>query len=498
LTTPFSSSGDTNPSGLQAGEGPPSLQARKSALLVISLIAGLIAYDFASTNVSVATLRGALGFSTSALPWIISAYTLTFGGFLLLAGRLGDLFGRRRVLLVGLAIYVIFSILGALSTSVWLFLLTRVVKGIGASLLAPNSLALLNSLYQEGKERHGALSTYAVVASAGYAIGNFLGGVLTSYSWRATVFVSAISSLIIFFLARRQLCPDRRPVSSGEFDYLGAILSTLAFGSLIFSVSESLALGLTSTVTLSFLGAAALFFTLFFIHINRHPDPLLPPRFLRFRNVIGAGGVIFFLIGSGQGTFFQIALFMQDVLHYSAKQTGIALIPFVLVGLLGSFYVHKPLNRFGYHKTLVVSLIFVLLFVLSFLNLNETSTYWLGLIPGLALWDGAFPLAYISTRVPAGVGLAPEEQGIANGINFAFEQIGSAFGISVLAAVNAAARSAHGGDAVAASVAGFHWAFAVSGFLMFLAVLIAAFVVRPSRTPAGEEIPVTIPTGVAE
>ncbi len=178
---------------------------------------------------------------------------------------------------------------------------------------------------------------------------------------------------------------------------------------------------------------------------------------------------------------------MQDVLHYTPKETGIGLIPFVLVALVASFYVHKPLNRFGPHKTLVVSLVFVLLFVLSFLNLDSTSTYWLGLIPGLVLWDLAFPFAYISTRVPAGAGLPAEDQGIANGINFSFEQLGSAFGISVLAAVNTAARTAHGGDPVAASVAGYHWAFIVSGFLMFLAVAIAAFVIRPATKPAPQE-----------
>jgi len=474
---------------------PQTTPDRKYALLVASLIGGLITYDFASTNVAVATLREALGFSPSTLPWIISAYTLTFGSFLLLAGRLGDLYGRRRVLLTGLTVYVIFSLISAGANSVPLFLFTRVTKGIGAALLAPNALALINSLYAEGKDRHGALARYAVFVSAGYALGNFLGGVLTSYSWRATVLVSAVFSLAAFVVAWRWVRHEQRSAVPGGFDYLGAILSTLGFGSMIFSVSKSVQLGLTSPLTLGFAALSVVSLALLYRQINRHPFPLVPPRLLRVRNVIGAAGVVFFLIASGNATFFQISLFMQDILRYTARETGVGLIPFVLVALLASFCVHIPLNRFGSHKTLVVSLILVLLFVLSFLNLDATSTYWLGLIPGLVLWDTAFPFASISTRVPAGHGLPAADQGIANGINFAAEQLGSAFGITLLAAVSASAKAAHNGDAVA----GFHWAFIVSGFLMVAAVLIAAFVLRSQPAAARTElIPELAPLGGVE
>jgi MFS family permease len=473
--------GDPATTAIGAPSADPAFCRR--ILILVGTISGLIAFDWASTNVSLATVRDRLHFTPTAVPWIISAYMLTFGGFLLLGGRLADLYGRRRLLLAGMGLYTLFSVFSALSPNAECFILARFFKGIGAALVAPNTYALLNSLFSEGKKRNGAMATFSLLGGIGYALGNLLGGTLTSISWRLTVSVSVVAGAILYVLIARWL-PKREEIhAKGGFDLLGAVLSTVGFGLLIFTVSKCVQLGAGSPLTITLFVLSFLSLLGFVLSNRRHPFPIVPSHLLRSRNVIGAAIVSFFLMGSGQGTFFQVALFLQDVFKFSVKQTGLALIPFVLMGLAANLVLERILNRLGFLKTLIVGLLINVVSITYFAFLTQRSGYLFGLLPGLLFWDFGFPLAMVGVKIPAGLGLKPGDQGIANGFNYAIEQLGAAFGVTLFGAVNLAgqgwARSVGSSD----STTGFHWAFATSVGFIVLGLAAALFVLRESRVP---------------
>ena len=471
-----------SPQLFDPGEGPASDHAfRRRVLLLVGTISGLISFDWASTNVSLATVRDKLQFTPAAVPWIISAYMLTFGGFLLLGGRLADLYGRRRLLLIGMGLFSLSSVFSALSPNAEFFLLARFIKGIGAALVAPNTYALLNSHFSEGKRRNSAMATFSLLGGIGYALGNLLGGTLTSVSWRLTVSVGATASAVLFVLVARWLPKKEAIRAQGGFDLLGAVLSTLGFGLLIFTVSKCVQLGAGSPITLVLFALSILLLLGFVISNRRHPFPIVPAHLLLSRNVIGASVVSFFLMGSGQGTFFQVALFLQDVFKFSVKQTGLALIPFVLMGLLSTLFIGRILNRIGFLRTLLLGLLINVVSITYFAFLTKKSGYLYGLLPGLLLWDFGFPLAMVGVKIPAGSGLEPKDQGIANGFNYALEQLGAAFGVTLFGAINLAgqgwARSVGSTDVTA----GFHWAFAASVVFILLGLGGAIFILRETR-----------------
>jgi MFS family permease len=477
-------------SPLQAilGERPHSDTAfRRRVLLLVGTISGLISFDWASTNVSLATVRDRLHFTPAGVPWIISAYMLTFGGFLLLGGRLADLYGRRRLLLIGMGVFSVFSVFSALAPNAECFVLARFFKGIGAALVAPNTYALLNSLFSEGKRRNSAMGTFSLLGGIGYALGNLLGGTLTSVSWRLTVSVGAVASAVLFALVARWLPKKEAVHAHGGFDLLGAVLSTLGFGLLIFTVSKCVQLGAGSPVTLVLFGLSLAALAGFVISNRRHRFPIVPAHLLRSRNVIGAAVVSFFLMGSGQGTFFQVALFLQDVFKFSVKQTGLALIPFVLMGLLSTLFIGRILNRLGFLRTLLLGLLINVVSITYFAFLTKKSGYLFGLLPGLLFWDFGFPLAMVGVKIPAGSGLEPKDQGIANGFNYAVEQLGAAFGVTLFGAINLAGQGWARSTGSADATAGFHWAFAASVVFILVGVAGAIFILRESPISSREQ-----------
>jgi MFS family permease len=461
---------------------PDTARSNGLALFVIGSAACLSAYDLSSMAVAMASIRNGLSFTPAEVPWINSAYSLAFGGFLLLGGRLGDLYGRRRAIFAGSVLSATCSILSAASLHPWPFIIAQVGKGIGAALMVPNVYALINTLFDAGRARHKALAVFAFCGEGGFAGGNFFGGVLSNTSWRLVFAPSIALGLAVAGIAYGCLPKTERLKPSGGLDVLGAFLSSLGFAASILSITNCLELGLHSPVTLSFIGAAVVLLGAFAWRIGHHPAPLVPPEFLRNRYVLGAAGVAFFFMGGGMGVFVQLVLFMQDVLKYSPEATGTALIPFVIMTLTSAYLIDRFLNGLGFRTTILCGLGSILLCFPFFAELGPHSTYWGALFPIMVWFNLSYPLASYGVRPPAGMGVAPEGQGRAYALHLSVEQFGITFGVTTASAASTAAY--RGERTLPALVHGFHVAAGLSAAYIAIALLIAVVAFgRPKKDP---------------
>lgn len=322
--------------------------------------------------------------------------------------------------------------------------------------------------------------------SAGVSAGDILGGVVSGYSWRLTILLNVLIAAFLTWQCLAKLPSDEEREVSGAFDYGGAIFSTLAFGLLILFVTHALSHGLASTATQS-LGLATLFsFATFGYFTRRHPAPILPARLLSRRNVIGASVVVFFLAASGTGVVYQIELFMQDVLKYSAQRTGLAMIPFAIMSILTSLSLPWAFGRLGSRRTLLFGVSVVLMSASSYLLLSTATRYATGILPGIVLMNIGYTLAIVAVKIPAAANLPESEQGVANGLNFTLEQLGIAFGIPTMAAVFDATKRAHGGSGVGAVMSGFHAAYLMAAGLLILSLLGGVSFLGPDALQAPE------------
>lgn len=456
----------------------------RQLLILASSIAVVTGYDMSSIIISAVSIRGNLGFSAQTSPWIMSGFTLTFGGFLLLGGRLGDIYGRRRIILSGTSLFVFASLLGACAPNSGCFLLSRAFKGIGAALMMPNALALINTSFAEGKERHKAFGIFGFFAEIGYAGGNFLGGILTSYSWRAALALSAAIGLVILIEAA-QVRPPRDKDANGKhrFDLLGAVLSVAAFGALLLAITDAVERGIASSQTIVEGGVSVGCFAVFFWRISHFHSPLLPPVLLRNRNVIGASVLMFLFMACDQGTVFQVVSFLQEVLKYSPGRTGVAFAPLILITLTSAFCTNRLLDSLGFKRTIALGLIVRSLALLALITFGADTTYVRGFLPIMIFISLSFPMTLISLHIPAGLGVAKEMQGIAYGTSYALEQIGMSFGLNILSAIALTATHAHGGSNADSLVYGFRMSTIVSTCISVVTLVIGLVVLKvPMRT----------------
>jgi MFS family permease len=455
----------------------PSFRARIPALVLISMTQFMIPFDYLSITLASLEIRADLHMSAAMAPWILSSYILTFGGFLLLGGRLADLFGRRRVLVIGLLTFGLFSLITAFTTNSTMFLAARICKGIGAALLSPSMLSLLNTLFPAPRERHRALGTYWFCAVSGGAAGVWLGGALIDISWRLALFVNVPIALSLALLAPRILPESRKPEAGKRIDYGGALCSTVGFGSLIMAVTNTLTEGLGAR-TLWLLGVTFVSFTAFYLVEKAHPTPLVPPAFFRFRNLVGAN--LFSFFWAAANTNYPVSLFLQQVFHFSPGRAGLAMLPHSLIGLASIALVVRLLDRYGAFRTMLLGALTEASGELIFCTLVPQSTY-LYMFPGLALTSIGFALAGISVKLPAAADPKEGDQGVAGGLVFSTQQLGNAFAVPVYSAVLATASRWGSGAKEDILAFGFHWTFAAAILFLIFGAAAVIFLVRGPR-----------------
>lgn len=458
---------------------------RTIILLLLALSQFLVVLDSAVVNVALPAIKDALHFSDSALQWVVTAYILTFGGFLLLGGRAADLYGRRNVLVAGMVGFTVVSLLLGLAPNGPALVALRALQGIAAAFMSPAAMSILLTTFAEGNERNKALGVWSTVASGGAAAGVFLGGVLTQYlGWQWNFFVNvpigiaAIIGVLAYVPAHIQEAKDK------HLDMPGALLITSGLMALVYGLTQAPEAGWLSVAALLPIGLSAALITAFVINETRVAHPLIPLRIFRIRNVMGANLLMLPVIAGGLGLFFFASLYLQHILHYSPVESGLAFLPIpILIGIVSN-KAAQLIGKVGFKPLLITgtALVGIGMFILSLLT--EHSSYMVHLLPAFILIGVGMGLAFVSATVAATSGVPPHEAGLASGLINTSNQVGAALGIAILAVVASATTAgalASGHTATAATLSGYQYAFLTAAALLGIALLIAIFVIRAPK-----------------
>lgn len=463
----------------------PRLPAGRGLVLAIVLISQLmVVLDATIVNIALPDIQSALTFSPTGLTWVVTAYTLTFGGLLLLGARAGDILGRKRVFVIGVAVFTIASLVGGMANSAGLLLAARAVQGLGGALAAPSALSTLMTLYPEAGERTKALGWYAAVSVGGSAIGLIAGGLLTQLaSWRWVLFVNVPIGLLLVAAALRAMPESER--HRGHFDLPGAVTSTLGMTSLVYGLVRAADSGWGDALTLLALGAAVVLLAGFIVIERRAEAPVVPLGLFADRNRASSLLGRLLLVAGILGMFFFLTQFLQDIWGYSPTATGVAFLPLtVMLFVMSQLSARVVTRRLGARTTVLIGLTFsaVALFLLS--RITPDSGYLSVLVP-LVMFGSGNGLAFVPLTSLALDGAPQHQAGAASGLVNAFHQVGGALGLAVLATVFAHAAgpavSGTGPAADAAFVTGVQHAFVwASGFLVATVLLLAIVARRPA------------------
>jgi EmrB/QacA subfamily drug resistance transporter len=469
-----------------------SPRAKNRALILLAMTQFVIVIDAAIVNVALPSIGSALHFARDDLSWVVNAYTLTFGGFLLLGGRLADLMGRRRMFIIGLVLFSLASLAGGLAQSEGWLIVARAVQGLGGAIVSPAALSIITTTFAEGAERNRALGIWGAVAGAGGAAGVLLGGILTSgLSWRWVLFVNVPIGIAAASLAPRTLAESRAEDGAGTFDLPGAVTVTAGLALLVYAVVDAVNVGWGSTATVLRLAGAAVLILAFLVIETRQRHPLMPFTIFRLRTLRGAN-IVGLLIGMSLfSMFFFISLYLQNVMHYSPIKTGISYLPLAVGIILSAGAASQLVTRFGFKPPLIAGLLFI-----------AGGLLWFSQVPGIGGSYAAHVLApsllaavglgfaFVPVTIAAVTGTKPQEAGLASGLINTSQQVGGALGLAILATVaNSRTQDLFHAGVHNASVAltkGFDRAFLVgAGFAILGAVLAAVLISsRDSREHA--------------
>jgi MFS family permease len=417
---------------------PEPLTGREWAvLLVLCGVVFLEGIDVSMMGVALPPIRAELGLSTATLQWVVSAYVLGYGGFVLLGGRAADVLGRRRMFLLWLGVFIAFSGLGGLAGEGWLLVLARFVTGVAAAFLTPAGLSIITTTFPEGPRRNRALLVYAGAGAGGFSLGLVVGGLLAAVDWRWVFFAPVVVASLLLALALRLLPRDGRPEgATGGFDVVGALAATGGMVLVVLGVVRAHEAGAPVTAGVLALGAASL--GVFVLAERRSPAPLLRLGLLRSAPLVRANLGAMILVGSFVGFQFVAVLYLQEVRDWSELRTGLALLVVGADAILAPTVTPLLVERFGNRAVAAVGLALAAVAYLLFLPIDEDTGYLL-MLPSFVLLACAFALAYGPLTIAATDGVAAAEQGVASGVLAMSFQFGSALGLAVTTAVIVAA-----------------------------------------------------------
>ncbi|WP_188269985.1 MULTISPECIES: MFS transporter, partial [unclassified Streptomyces] len=436
--------------------------------LLVSVCAAffLDALDNIMVGIAVPPIQADLGMSTESVQWVVSSYVLGFGGFLLLGGRMADLLGRRRMFLLGVAVFAVGSLVGGLTGEGIVVIVARFVMGIGAAFTAPASLSIIITNFREGPQRNRAVGIYTACGAVGYSTGVIVGGALTSISWRWTFLLPVVVAVIAFagavWLVPRDPRGERR---GGKFDVTGAISVTAAMLLFVYGIVEAPHAGWTSPRTLGTLAAAIVLLVLFVIVERRAAEPLLRLGLLRNRALVGASLVAAAILGTYMSFQFIGGLYLQTLRGWSPMEMALAFLPIGLLIMTIAPRAGKLIARFGIQWMIFAGFVAYTASYLLFLRIDETSSYLWVILPSIVLIGIAFPFSFPAANVQATNGVAESEQGLAAGVLQTGYQVGAAI---VLAIVTATMAAEDDGKGTASTLTGYH-----SGLYVVTAISIA-------------------------
>ena len=409
---------------------------RWKALAVVCAAFFMTVLDVSIVNVALPSIGKALHFTESNLQWVITAYAITFGGFLLLAGRMADLFGRRRVFVVGVTVFTIASLLCGLAWSEGVLIAARAVQGLGAAIITPSALSIVMTTFDEGAERNKALGIWGALGGGGAAVGVLAGGVLTKYlGWEWIFFVNVPVGALAFALTPRFVRESRAGRETSQ-DVGGAITVTAGLALLVYAVSNAPNHGWTSGWTLSRIAVAAALLIAFLAIEARAKDPLMPFRIFRIHTVAGANAAGLLLGAITFANFFLLTLYVQQVLHYSALKTGITFVATAGSAILWAGLAQALTTKVGVKPVLAAGFVAMTAGCIYYTQIPVHGSFWSALLPGYLLIGFALPFTFIPVSIAALAGVHYDEAGLASGLINTAQQIGGAVGVAVCSSVS--------------------------------------------------------------
>ena len=481
-----------------------TLPRRVAGIPTAGLVLGLIltsqlmvVLDATIVNIALHDIRSALGFSPESLSWVVNAYTLTFGGLLLLGARAGDLLGRRRVFVAGIALFSLASLAGGFAQNPGELLAARALQGVGGALAAPSALALLMTMFREGRERTRAIGLYTAVSIGGAAVGLIAGGMLAEWaSWRWVLFVNVPIGAVLLLLSR--ILPETER-QRGRFDLAGALTSTVGMAALVYGFVHAASDGWSNTETIASFATGAVLLAAFVMTELRAESPITPLRLFADRNRSASYVARLLLVAGMMGMFFFLTQFLRSVLGYSDLVTGFAFLPLTAMVFLASQASARSLvHRFGAHRVMIVGITFSTLGMLWLTQLSGSSNYF-DLVAPLMVFGLGNGLAFVPLTTTALDGVAPQDAGAASGLVNVMQQVGGSLGLAVLVTVFGTATKNATVDpslspheaAQHVFVVGANHAFWMATAFLAATWLLVVFAIRPrSRQPEPAEEPV--------
>ncbi|MCZ3387102.1 MAG: MFS transporter [Actinomycetia bacterium] len=500
-------------------DGEAQIEAPKNltlALIVICTAQLMVVLDATIVNIALPSIQDDLGFSQANLQWVLTAYTLAFGGFLLLGGRAGDILGRRRVFIFGIWLFSIGSLGGGFAWSEASLLFFRAVQGLGAAIAAPTALSLIATEFPEGKERNRAMGVYAAMSGAGAAVGLILGGILTEFDWRWVMFVNVPIGVFIALVARRALHETER--HTGKFDLPGAITATSGLALLVYgltriatSIGENAAEGVSSPASdawtdptnLAIIAVSVVLLVVFVALEARSRHALMPLRIFENRNRAGAYGVMLIIGAAMFGMFFYLTQFVQEILDYSPIKAGFAFLPVSVCIIISAGAASQLITRFGAKPFAMLGTALTAVGMLWLAQIQPDSTYVGGLLGPMIVFALGLGFTFMPLTLAAVSQIDESDAGIASGVLNTTQQIGGSIGLAVLTTVSVTVYStefakllpaflAAGGqppaagedlppELITAQVDGWTAAFQVSAGLAVIAFLITAFAIKVTK-----------------
>ena len=473
-------------------------ESNKWVVLVLVCFAQfMVVLDATIVNVALPSIQTDLGLSEANLQWIVNAYTLVFGGFLLLGGRAGDLIGRKRLFLGGIVVFTVASLLNGLAVNEGMLIASRALQGLGAAFISPAALSIISTTFEEGPERARALGVWAAIAIGGAAFGLVLGGLLTQLlSWPWIFFVNVPVGIVTFAFALRLIPESRDEHAHRSFDVAGAVSVTGGLMSLVYAIVKAETAGWGSATTIGFFTLSAVLLASFVVIELRSTAPLVRLSIFRVRSLLTAN-VVMLLVASGVfAMFFFNTLYIQRVLGYGPLKAGLAILPFTAGVMLSAGLASQFAPRVGVRPVAALGMLLSAIGMLLLVRLPVDGTYAADVLPSLIVTSLGMGAVFMPLTLIATTGLEDEDQGLASGLFNTSQQIGGALGLAILSTL-AASKTASAGGATdpEALVTGFHWAFAggaafvVAGLVTMLVLLRRRHVARIEAEAIAAPVP---------
>jgi EmrB/QacA subfamily drug resistance transporter len=448
----------------------------------------MVILDATIVNVALPSIQNDLKLSEGSLQWIVNAYTLVFGGFLLLGGRAGDLLGRKRLFLVGLVVFTGASLLDGLASSEGTLIAARCLQGFGAALVSPAALSIISTTFEEGKERARALGVWAAIAIGGSAVGLILGGVLTQYfSWPWIFFVNVPVGIVAFALSLRLIPESRDAQAHRSYDVAGAVTVTGGLMALVYAIVDAQTAGWGSGKTLGFFALAIALLVAFVVVELRVKAPLVRLSIFRTRSLLTANVAMLLAMSGMFAMFFFNTLYIQRILGYGPLKAGLAFLPFTAGIMVSAGIASQFAPKLGVRIVASTGMLLSAAGLLLLTTLPVHGSYVANVLPSILLSALGIGAVFMSLTLIATTGLEAEDQGLASGIFNTSQQVGGALGLAVLSTLAASKTSSAGGSQAHGLVVGFHWAFGAGAVVMAGALVVLIALLRSHHVATIEQ-----------